>query len=946
VTIAALAVASLVVLAYLFLAVIAIRRPLLTRIAYRQVVRRPWQSALMVAGMVFGSAAILAMATLTDWIEGMLNQTLLDSWGNVDLIVSNTGRPFSLDVASQLRADPSVAGRVAGVTGGQDLAGSVGDLDRSLSVSTVQLIGMDQATGDALGSFHLIDGSELNPSRLGTGEAVIADQLAERIQAQVGDRLTVRIARPGTASASLELRLVGTARRGPGAAYGRVPALFLPLTDLQRLSGIEGINVVRIRARGAGMAEVQAGHEAAPAVRRALTSIANGAGLDLREVKADDLNTNAQAGAGIRPVFIALSALVVVGAMALVVNLFLALAAERRPRLAVLRALGLSRGGMAAMSLMEAGFYGLAGSVVGVIPGLAYAAYEELKPLPEVSFTQISSPTASYFGPTMSSVVFAVSCGILVSLITIAMAGLRASRMSISSAIKELPDPAAARTSWRRWGWIGCLGLAGVLCLAVPFVILRAVGGTLVIIAATAALRGRVPERARANVAGAALTAWALSLPFRKADNLNLQLSLALMAIFAGVWGVALLVSANLAWLERLAAVGSVRVGAVLRPPLAYLTRRPTRTALTTGTFGLVLAGITFSSFIFATLRQDYRAFTNNWDVVMTSAGNPALSPPAAVRDRIASQMAITTATYVGPTKSTRSSAGSTDWNQGYMVFLALSDEQFDHPPIRLNSRAAGYSSDAEAWRAVRDNPSLAIGNYAQPRDRLLVGSPTQTVPFDLVGGSGSPILQPQFALWYVVSQRGLDRLHATGLGTTLLLQVTPGTDPATVALDARRSLYAEGVDAVTTRHLYDALTASGQWYWSLFTDLLDASLVVGILSLAILALRAVIERRRSIGVLRALGYQPSSVLVSLIVEVLVAATIGVAAGVAVGLATGYGLLLASPSMFPHAAEFRIDPMIVLLPIALVLGAVLIASLGPALRASRIPPAEALRIVD
>src|SRR5439155_1628505 len=368
VTIAALAVASLVVVAYLVLAVIAIRRPLLTRIAYRQVVRRPWQSALMVAGMVFGSAAILAMATLTDWIEGMLNQTLLDSWGNVDLIVSNTGRPFSLDVASQLRADPSVAGRVAGVTGGQDLAGSVGDLDRSLSVSTVQLIGMDQATGDALGSFHLIDGSELNPSRLGAGEAVIADQLAERIQAQVGDRLTVRIARPGTTSASLELRLVGTARRGPGAAYGRVPALFLPLTDLQRLSGIEGINVVRIRAPGAGMA---------------------------------------------------------------------------------------------AMLLMEAGFYGLAGSVVGVMPGLAYAAYEELKPLPEVSFTQISSPTASYFGPTMSPVVFAVSCGILVSLITIAMAGLRASRMSISSAIKELPDPAAARTSWRRWGWIGCLGLAG-----------------------------------------------------------------------------------------------------------------------------------------------------------------------------------------------------------------------------------------------------------------------------------------------------------------------------------------------------------------------------------------------------------------------------------------------------------------------------------------------------
>ena len=149
-------------------------------------------------------------------------------------------------------------------------------------------------------------------------------------------------------------------------------------------------------------------------------------------MKADDLNTNAQTSAGIRPVFIALSFLVVVGAVALVVNLFLALAEERRPRLAVLRALGLSRGGMTVMSLMEAGFYGLLGSVVGVIPGLAYAAYEEFKPLPEASFTQISSPTASLFGPTTSSLVFAISCGILVSMITIAVAGLRTSRMSVT----------------------------------------------------------------------------------------------------------------------------------------------------------------------------------------------------------------------------------------------------------------------------------------------------------------------------------------------------------------------------------------------------------------------------------------------------------------------------------------------------------------------------------
>ena len=122
--VAALAVSSLVALAYLVLAVIAVRRPLLARVAYHQVVRRPGQSALMVAGTAFGCAAILGMATLVDSIDGTLSQTLLDSWGNVDLTVTNAGGTFSPDVAGRLTENSMVSRRVAGVSGGS------GGLDR------------------------------------------------------------------------------------------------------------------------------------------------------------------------------------------------------------------------------------------------------------------------------------------------------------------------------------------------------------------------------------------------------------------------------------------------------------------------------------------------------------------------------------------------------------------------------------------------------------------------------------------------------------------------------------------------------------------------------------------------------------------------------------------------------------------------------------------------
>jgi putative ABC transport system permease protein len=945
VTAATLAVASLVVVAYAILGLIAIRRPLLRKIAYQLVVRRPWQSALMVAGMMFGSAAILAMATMADTLAQTAAQTLKDSWGNVDLTVTSAGRPFGPDVVGRLADDPRVARRIAGISGGLDLVGSVGALDRSLGAPTVQLSGVDQATGDAVGPFQLSDGSQLAVARLSAGEAVLTQELAGRLQARLGDRITVRIGLPGATSSPLTLRLAGIASRGPGAAYGRISAIFLPLIELQRAAGIPKINIVRIRAPGRDAAEIQAAHDAAPAVRQALASLPGGANLDVREVKADDLAFIGRDSGTTYPLLIALSLFVVLAAVALVVNLFLALAEERRPRLAVLRALGLSRAGMIVMSLMEAGLYALAGSLLGAVLGLGYAAYEVMvKTWPLTSLVGISHLNAPRFGPTLASVVFAISCGILVSLITVALAGIRTSRMSISSAVKELPDPITPRQHWWRWAWLGFLALCGAFGLAMPAVQLRAIGGALLIVAAAGALRGRLLERARLTVAGAALTAWSLALPFGSGFFIATTISLAVLGLVMAVCGITLMVAANLRLLERLVAAGSVRLGATLRPPLAYLTRRPIRTALTTGTFALTLAAISFFSVLTHGSGPSYAKFANGWDLVVTSAGDPSIKLPASVQSRIAKQMVFVTTHYVGPFKMPGPNAAISDWNQGFFVVIALSDEQFDHPPVQLENLGVGFTTAAQVWRAVRDDPNLAIVSLQSGRETLFLGDPTNPVPFRVIGGTSSYILNPENYIWVIVSQRGLDRIQATGVGTTLLAQVNPGGDPAAVALDVRRAMSGDGVNAVTTRELLDRAQAYVRWFNSIFTDLLDVALVVGVLSLAILALRAVIDRRRAIGVLRAIGYQQPAVLGALMVEVLIATFLGIAAGLGVGLATSYAILVSQSN--GQLRGFSLDPIILLVPVGLVIVAVVVASIGPALRAAHIPPAEALRIVD
>jgi putative ABC transport system permease protein len=116
------------------------------------------------------------------------------------------------------------------------------------------------------------------------------------------------------------------------------------------------------------------------------------------------------------------------------------------------------------------------------------------------------------------------------------------------------------------------------------------------------------------------------------------------------------------------------------------------------------------------------------------------------------------------------------------------------------------------------------------------------------------------------------------------------------------------------------------------------------VLSLGVLALRAVVDRRPAIGLLRALGYQPPRVFAALLVEALILAAIGVVAGMVVGLLATYAWV-SGPSMVGQTPRFAVDVPRLLAPVGLVFGAVLLATLVPAIRASRLPVAEALRIV-
>jgi ABC-type lipoprotein release transport system permease subunit len=144
---------GLFVVAYGILILIALRRPLFARIAVREATRRPWQSALVVAGLMIGSGAILVSEAIQNSTDDSLAAGMLQAWGRVDLTVSRPDNGyFDPTIAQTLANDPKVRQSASGVQAGAEAVGSVADLGRGSSSAFVRVIGFDPAAQPAFGS--------------------------------------------------------------------------------------------------------------------------------------------------------------------------------------------------------------------------------------------------------------------------------------------------------------------------------------------------------------------------------------------------------------------------------------------------------------------------------------------------------------------------------------------------------------------------------------------------------------------------------------------------------------------------------------------------------------------------------------------------------------------------------------------------------------------------
>jgi putative ABC transport system permease protein len=120
--------------------------------------------------------------------------------------------------------------------------------------------------------------------------------------------------------------------------------------------------------------------------------------------------------------------------------------------------------------------------------------------------------------------------------------------------------------------------------------------------------------------------------------------------------------------------------------------------------------------------------------------------------------------------------------------------------------------------------------------------------------------------------------------------------------------------------------------------------LIVGIAGTAVVMVRAVRERRRQIGTLRALGFGARPVGRSFAIETGFVATEGTVIGAVLALVTLYDIVAMSDSFGEMTFSIPYVSLAVLLVGTVV--ASLVATIWPTIAASRIRPAVALRMTD
>ncbi len=174
-------------------------------------------------------------------------------------------------------------------------------------------------------------------------------------------------------------------------------------------------------------------------------------------------------------------------------------------------------------------------------------------------------------------------------------------------------------------------------------------------------------------------------------------------------------------------------------------------------------------------------------------------------------------------------------------------------------------------------------------------------------------------------------------------IKVTEGANVREVAQEIERAFLSSALDATVIADSAAQGQALTRGILQLFQGFLALGLLVGIAALGVISARSVVERRQQVGMLRAIGYQPEMIALSCVLEASFIALVGIGLGVGAGILMGQAIIGQLFNVITAGRTLAVPwGQIGVIVLAAYLFS-LLTTILPAVQASRIYPADALR---
>lgn len=405
----------------------------LWKLIAREVGRRPGRATLTLLSITIGIAAVVSVSLGTATARSAYRQMYEEITGHSAVqITAEGGSLFPEDLAAKVRQVPGVKAAVPSFQRRTVLFFQEKRLD-------LMILGIDPARDAEARDYELREGRFLNSAT--EAAALLEVGFADGAGIQVGDEVKLMTSRRPPLKA---VTVVGLLTPRGAAGFNKGGAVFLPLHFAQRTFGrakqVNNIDVVlqdgasESAVTEAVKAIVPTGlHVHPPAMR---TQLAEGTTVEVEH-----------------GLYLASAFALVLGAL-IIVNTFLMNASERRPQLAILRAVGATRGQVVRMLLAEGLMLGLLGTVLGCLVGIG-GGY-----LLMVSLTRLSITTSPPIVFPLASLLWAALLGPIVAVAAAGIPAYWTTRISPLEAMQPVVSQDGAHTP--RWLTLSALVLSAV----------------------------------------------------------------------------------------------------------------------------------------------------------------------------------------------------------------------------------------------------------------------------------------------------------------------------------------------------------------------------------------------------------------------------------------------------------------------------------------------------